>query len=300
MADTLVHGLSVPDDLLGQLVDSTPLLDDGPQLRTRFDRDGYAYFRGALDAALVRAARQEVLDRLVDVGEIEPASDGRFTGRSERDVLHPDRGEFWRSVSAGPRLRRLTQGDGVRRLVELLIDDEVVPLDYVMLRVAVPGRATEVHYDYPFFARLHDQVRTVWIPVGDVPVERGPLFIVEGSNRFDDIIAGMLDFEVTGESSRTAAFTQTAIDIAEQRSTRLLTTDFTAGDVLIFGMYTAHGSLDHHDDSGTVRISCDARWQAKRLELDDRYMGTHPGGTTGAGYGELNGAKPLTEQWHVR
>ena len=187
-----------------------------PRLRTRFDRDGYAYFRGALDAELVRAARQEVLDRLVDVGEIEPASDGQFTGRSERDVLHPDRGEFWRSVSTGPRLRRLSQGDGVRRLVELLIDDEVVPLDYLMLRVAVPGRATEVHYDYPFFARLHDQVRTVWIPVGDVPVERGPLFIVEGSNRFDDIIAGMLDFEVTGESSRTAAFTQTAIDIAEQ------------------------------------------------------------------------------------
>ena len=111
----------------------------------------------------------------------------------------------------------------MRRLVELLIDDEVVPLDYVMLRVAVPGRATEVHYDYPFFARLHDQVRTVWIPVGDVPVERGPLFIVEGSNRFDDIIAGMLDFEVTGESSRTAAFTQTAIDIAE-------TTEYTPVD----------------------------------------------------------------------
>ena len=91
MLQAAVHGLSVPDDLLGELVDSTPLLDDDPQLRTRFDRDGYAYFRGALDAELVRAARREVLDRLVDVGEIEPASDGQFTGRSERDVLHPDR-----------------------------------------------------------------------------------------------------------------------------------------------------------------------------------------------------------------
>ena len=29
-------------------------------------------------------------------------------------------------------------------------------------------------------------------------------------------------------------------------------------------------------------------------------MGDRPEGTTGAGYAELNGAKPLTEQWHVR
>ena len=31
-----------------------------------------------------------------------------------------------------------------------------------------------------------------------------------------------------------------------------------------------------------------------------RYFGADPGGTTGAGYGELNGAKPLTEPWHIR
>ena len=65
-------------------------------------------------------------------------------------------------------------------------------------------------------------------------------------------------------------------------------------------MYTAHGSFDHHDDTGRVRVSCDARWQAADLDIDKRYMGDRPEGTTGAGYAELNGAKPLTEQWHVR
>ena len=75
---------------------------------------------------------------------------------------------------------------------------------------------------------------------------------------------------------------------------------FKAGDALVFGMYTAHGSLDHHDETGRVRVSCDARWQAGALEVDARYMGDHPAGTTGNGYAELNGAKPLTEQWHVR
>ena len=81
-------------------------------------------------------------------------------------------------------------------MLETLVGEEVVPFDYLMLRVATPGRATEVHYDYPFFARLHDQVRTVWTPIGDVPVERGPLFVIEGSNRFADLIEPMIGFDV--------------------------------------------------------------------------------------------------------
>ena len=101
------------------------------------------------------------------------------------------------------------------------------------------GQGDEVHYDYPFFARLHDQVKTVWIPIGDVPVDRGPVFVVEGSNRFEDVIADLRGFEVTAGSSRKAAFNRTAIELADERGTHLLTTDFGAGDVLVFGMYTA-------------------------------------------------------------
>ena len=33
---------------------------------------------------------------------------------------------------------------------------------------------------------------------------------------------------------------------------------------------------------------------------DPRYFGVNPGGTTGAGYGELNSARPLNEDWHIR
>jgi hypothetical protein len=36
------------------------------------------------------------------------------------------------------------------------------------------------------------------------------------------------------------------------------------------------------------------------MPVDDRYFGTNPRGTTGIGYGELNGAKPLDQPWHER
>jgi hypothetical protein len=99
---------------------------------------------------------------------------------------------------------------------------------------------------------------------------------------------------------RRAAFGSDAIEFARSRGTRLLTADFRAGDVIVFGMYLAHGSLDNHSPIDRVRLSCDVRWQPASLPVDDRYFGDDPPGTTGAGYAELNGAKPLTQDWHVR
>jgi ectoine hydroxylase-related dioxygenase (phytanoyl-CoA dioxygenase family) len=172
--------------------------------------------------------------------------------------------------------------------------------DFLFLRVGVPGRATGLHFDYPFFTRMHDQVWTVWTSMGDTPVSRGPLMVVENSHRFSDLVESVVGFDVVRDTSRKAAFADNAIDFARARGTRLLTADFRAGDVILFGMYLLHGSLDHHDAGGTVRVSTDLRWQPARMPADPRYFGAEPTGTTGAGYGELNGAKPLDVDWHVR
>ena len=299
----MVGGQPVAGELLGELRDSTALLgatDDGRGLRARFVHDGYVLLRQVLDRDAVLAARAAVLARLEQVDEIEPDTDGIPTGRSTRDALHADRGDFWRSVTATAALRAVSHGPAIHAVMRTLVGAEVQALDYLMLRVGVRGRATDVHYDYPFFSRFHDQTRTVWMPIGDTPLERGPLFVVEGGNRFDDLIEPMIGFDVATDTSRSAAFHATGTDLARQRGTRLLSTDFRAGDVLVFGMFTAHGSLEQHDPHGRVRVSCDGRWQPAALPVDQRYMGEAPAGTTGAGYGELNGAKPLTEPWHVR
>ncbi len=296
----VVKGEMVPPALMAELTDSASLLSDAEGLRQRLARDGYLFLRGVLDPDAVQAARAEVLGRLEAVGEIVPGSDGVFTGQSRRRELQPDAGAFWKSVSEGPAFRAVSHGPAVARIVEAVAGAPVRPQDYVFLRVGVAGRATGLHFDYPFFARMHDQAWTVWLPLGDVPWARGPLVVVEGSHGFDDLIEPMRGFDVAQESTRKADLGTGAIALAAARGKRLLTADFEAGDLALFGMYTLHGSLDHHDPSGRVRVSCDVRWQKAALPADPRYFGANPGGTTGAGYAELNGAKPLDEAWHSR
>ena len=296
-----IAGQAVPDAMIGELPDSAHLLDQPLALRERLAADGFVFLKGMLDKDLVAAARQEVFGRLVEVGEVAPpASAAIATGASRRDELVADRGLFWKSVSEGPRLRALSHGVAMQRIMALLLAAPARPQDYMFLRAGAPGRATGLHFDYPFFTRAHDQVYTVWMPIGDVPVTDGPLLVVEGSNRYRDLIDPMIGFDVARDNTRKATLSQDAVSFARQRGTRLLTRNFAAGDIAVFGMYTLHGSLENHSPVNRVRLSCDVRWQPATLPVDERYFGVNPVGTTGAGYGELVGAKPLTQEWHVR
>ena len=301
MRGCMVQGQEVPDALIGELPHSTDLLNQPVALRERLASDGFLYLKGVLDTKLVAAARSEVFERLIEVGEIlPPAAAAIASGTSRRDTLITDRGAFWQSVSEGPQLRALSHGSAMQRLMAMVIGAPARPQDYMFLRAGARGRATGLHFDYPFFTRAHDQVFTVWLPIGDVPVSDGPLVVVEGSNRYRDLIDPMIGFDVARDNTRKATLAQDAVSLARERGTRLLTTNFAAGDIAVFGMYTLHGSLENHSPINRVRLSCDVRWQPAALPLDERYFGANPGGTTGAGYGELVGAKPLTQEWHVR
>lgn len=291
----------MPTELVGTLRDSSDLLVAPAAMRARLAEDGYLFLRGALDARAVAMAREEVAKRLVAVGELrEPAAEAIATGESRRAELEPDLGAFWKSVSEGPMLRLVTHGPRLKSVMQAVAGAPVRGQDYLFLRAGAVGRATGLHYDYPFFARAHEQVFTVWIPIGDVPVSDGPLMVVEGSNRFDDLIQPMKGFDVATDTTRRAQLTDDPVEMVRSRGTRLLTADFRAGDMLVFGMFTLHGSLDNHSPINRVRLSCDIRYQPAAAPMDGRYFGDSPTGTTGIGYGELNGAKPLTQPWHIR
>lgn len=296
----LIHGKQIPADLLGELRETNYCQNTGTQLRERLQQDGYLFLRGLLSSSDVRAAREEIFGRLAEVGEIKlPVDEGISTGTSRRNEMVEDLGQFWQSVSEGPALRRVSHGQQTSELMGTIFDEAAQPHDYIFLRTGVVGRATNFHYDHPFFARGSKKIHTVWTALREIPVCDGPLVIVEGSHRFTDLIEQTLKIDCGSDDAPVVSISG-GIELAQQRQTRLLTADFQAGDVVVFGMTLLHGSLDNHSSCGRTRLSCDVRWQPSADPVDPRYAGPNPTGTTGAGYGELNGAKPLCEPWHVR
>lgn len=293
----------VPPERFGDLSEFAGSTDSTPELQQFLGQHGYVLLRGALDRAAVMAAREEVLSRLHDVGEVgAPAIEGRATWRSTRPDPGSDRGEFWSSVNRGEALRAVTHGAPTHDIVARVLGEPARAHELMYLRPMAPGGVTPLHYDYPFFAGDSERIHTVWIPMGDVPLDDGPLVIIERSFAFDDLLDPIRAIDFTSDRSndhvQAAAYDAQnnvhPIDLTKQRGVRLLSTDFEAGDVVIFSGFTLHGSLDNNSPQQRIRLSCDVRYQpAADPHSDDRYFGEHPKGSKGGGYGDMRGAKPI-------
>jgi len=55
---------------------------------------------------------------------------------------------------------------------------------------------------------------------------------------------------------------------------RWLTSDYQVGDVVVFGMFTIHCSLDNQ--SNRIRLSTDSRYQLASEPVDERWIGENP------------------------
>ena len=291
----------VPEDILGELNRTSFLESSGHALRLKLERDGYIYFPELIDIKEIKEARNEIFKRLYEVDELEaPYLDGRFSHRSRRDELYNDRGAFWETVSNGKLLRNVSNGPILEKVTSQIFATPTVEFDYLFLRAVPQGRSTHLHCDAGFFTRVTKEVLTCWITFTEISLDNRPLFIVEGSHKFIDIHDNFKDFDVALNKEQKASIDEHPASIARQRNAKLLTTTFTPGDVLIFGMDTLHGAFENYAANNRIRLTCDIRCQPRDKPKGHRYFGVNPSGTTGAGYGELNGARPLIEDWHIR
>ena len=291
------RGSEVPDSHLGELRTA----ERGGSLAEQLEQDGYLLLRGLHDPEEVMAARREVLNRLEEVGEIRaPAENGIATGTSRRAELHSDLGKFWKSVSEGPALRAVVFGPRIIAAMTDLFDAPVSHFSFTWLRAMAPGRASPPHVDHPYMNRGTERLVTCWTPLGPVPRDEGPLYILEHSHRWAELREAFEGHDVDRDPARPGHITDNPVQMARARGARLLTTDFFPGDCLIFGMFTAHASFDNGSADGRVRISCDTRFQPAADPMDPRFTGTNPSAHGGLGYGCLSAARPLVAEEVLR
>jgi hypothetical protein len=226
-----------------ELLDSTGLLPDVRALRERIAADGYLFFRRLLDPETVRQAGVAGLTHLQRAGWIENAPDPVSAGPCQ-----PVRAVKMRDAFADPGYRRVLADPGFNRIpfsspLADLMGRILGPAGFcyplklpriVYPRSLVPRQPGNfVHKDY----RSVQDMFTCWVPLGDVPRTLGGLAIEPGSQH----------------SSRVR------IRPLERLERGWVTTDYQAGDVLVFHCLTTHAALANNE--ARMRFSAEYRWQ---------------------------------------
>ncbi len=285
----------------GELRRSDEVAGDMGELRRRMAEDGYVFLPGLLNRDEVAAARQEVMDRLLQAGILDeryPAYEG---------VVKPDHTvSFMPQLAKGnqPLMQLLYQG-AMMEFYESFLGGPVRHYDYTWFRAKTPGirTASQPHYDVVYMGRGTRNLFTSWTPLMDVPYEMGGLIVLENSHRLDRVVNtyGQTDVDAYCEEGNaralveaaraagrelsaeerqqirwnsTGCFNPDAIAARQELGGRWLSAEYQMGDLLVFGMYTLHASTDNH--TNRIRISSDSRYQLASEPVDDRWIGDDP------------------------
>jgi ectoine hydroxylase-related dioxygenase (phytanoyl-CoA dioxygenase family) len=273
--------LDTRPEAFGELRDANDVLEDAEALRRRMAEDGYLLLRGVLDRDVVRAARRELCEKLAAVGEIDtsrPVTDAIFSGKTARQGI--DVQAFRKDLRTGRAMRALVHEGNVIRFHERFLGGEVRPLDFIWVRTVRVGSATGCHYDVVYMGRGTHNLYTTWIPIGDVPRIEGSLLVLENSHRLEELkrTYGALDVDRDHDNNPYGGgwFSKNPVEVREQFGGRWLTTDFQAGDMLVFTMFSMHCSLDNRSPENRIRLTSDTRYQLASEPVDERWIGDDP------------------------
>lgn len=260
-----------PSQELGRLTDSSDIRHDVRALRERFDQDGYLYLPRLIDPKKVLGARERVLAYMA-------AKDALVPSAPIIEGVMPKGGRSVNMLGANPATRapevlRALEASELFEFFNEFYEEDSITFDFKWLRAVGNEQFTGSHLDVVYMGRGSSRVNTVWIPLGEIPVEHGTLAICEGSHRLESFARlretyGRMDVD---RDNVEGWFSDDPEEIIERFGGRWLTTDFSPGDVLTFGLYTMHASTTN--TTNRFRLSCDVRFQPASEPADDRWIG---------------------------
>ncbi|MBN9629160.1 MAG: phytanoyl-CoA dioxygenase family protein [Actinobacteria bacterium] len=253
------------------------MLSHPEALRARAQEDGYLFFRQLLPRADVMEVRRDILTTLAERAWLEPGTelmDGIVNDREinlvPEDELRVDIGisaEGYSAVQKVHSMHRLPHHPRLIQLFRTLFDESVFVHPRHIIRVATSHRAlrpTPPHQDFPLIQGSQN-TWTVWGPLGDAPMEIGPLSVLRGSQDKGVIPLGELG---TG-----------GFDIGLELcagETDWLSTDFAAGDILTFPALTIHRAMTA-TRRDAIRLSMDIRYQPASEPIEEQSLTNHAG-----------------------
>ena len=251
----------------------------------RFRADGCLFLKGILPCEAVLDQRRRALTHLNLAGLLEPGSDPMVGVAAAKEA---ERGEVNRRLMEYVRSASFESFCMTPQLWQFM-DRFVGGLSYLhkrkLLRHTLPHApaSTPAHYDLIYLRGGTDRLVTVWIPIGDWPVEMGGLTYLEGSHRLGVEMEAEFSRKNTSLSpeERISAYNKNMTeggwvskdlpDMAEKFDTRWLVADYEAGDVVLHSPFTIHAATINESRQNLVRLSTDIRYQNVADEIDARW-----------------------------
>ncbi len=258
-----------PGPTLGELRDSSALLDDLSGLHDRMAEDGYLLLRGFLDRDTVLNARKTILTHMHEHEALTPDTpllEGVMP-KGGRGVRMMGRA----GIAHHPDVLAVLESPTLFNFFERYFGEPALTYHYKWLRAVGNEQYTGAHMDTVYMGENLANVHTVWIPFGDTPVEQGTLAMCAGSNQLPEFARlratyGRMDVDRDGIEGW---FSRDPLEISEKFGGRWLTSAFEAGDIIFFGMHTMHASTTNL--TNRFRLSCDVRFQPASDPLDKRW-----------------------------
>lgn len=262
------RNMEFPSADIVELRDSNDLLGDVLALRARMEEDGYLLLRGLIDRAKVLAARETVLAYMEEQNALVPDTpvlEGVMGGRSPQMM-------GVKGIAHHEDVLAVLEGDELVGFYDAYFGEPSTTYHYKWLRGVGNEEYTGAHYDFVYMGRGSTNLHTTWVPFGDIPVDQGTLAMCIGSNHLDSFAPirdtyGQMDVD---RDLIEGWFTKDPMEIVEKFGGQWATTDFRAGDVILFGMHTMHASTTNTTDR--FRLSCDIRFQPASEPADSRWV----------------------------
>ena len=226
-----------------ELRDSRHLFGDWAALRERIAVEGYVFMRGLLDPEMVRAVGRAGLGSLQAAGWTASGTDPVYAPPEGPPRAVKMRDAFgqpgYREIVANPGFAQIPFVSPMADLMHQILGPAGFCYPLKLPRVVYPVSVVPrqpgnfVHKDY---SSVQDMF-TCWTPLGDVPRTLGGIAVQPGSQHTSRVNHRPLDDLPPG----------------------WVTTDYQAGDVLVFHCLTTHAALPNQEPR--MRFSGEYRWQ---------------------------------------
>lgn len=258
----------------GRLLTTSSTVFGSGSARSQFERDGYLCVRQALPREQVLGLRQAYFE-LFEPSFLKDgdARRGEFSGSVPEGLpAHGVNGHPAYRFVRSPEFAAFRALPVLAQMAEAVVGGPVVQLQRTPLRHFICGSrsASRPHLDRTYLdAKGHPNV-TLWVPLGDCPIEAGGLLYLEGSHTEPSIESLARASGRTDRRDDSRPLTNDLQWLSEVTERRWLGIDYEAGDLVLHSPDIVHASTDCQIP--LMRLSTDIRFQRAGTQPDARWQ----------------------------